>query len=96
MNVVGEPAAAEREVQLVADERAARRSPVQFTDASVGGVTDWAWDFGDGTTSTEQNPLHTYVANGKFTVKLTVTSPTRHQHPHPHRLRDASRRCPPR
>jgi FOG: PKD repeat len=50
--------------------------PVQFTDASVGGVTGWTWDFGDGTTSTEQNPLHTYTANGKYTVKLTVTSPT--------------------
>ncbi|MEP6625809.1 MAG: PKD domain-containing protein, partial [Acidimicrobiia bacterium] len=50
--------------------------PVQFTDASVGGVTGWAWDFGDGSTSAEQNPLHTYVGNGKYTVKLTVTSPT--------------------
>ncbi len=50
--------------------------PVQFTDASVGGVTGWAWDFGDGTTSTDQNPLHVYTANGKYTVKLTVTSPS--------------------
>jgi PKD repeat protein len=50
--------------------------PVQFTDASVGGVTGWAWDFGDGATSTEQNPAHTYVANGKYTVKLTVTGPS--------------------
>ena len=50
--------------------------PVQFTDGSVGGVTAWAWDFGDGATSTEQNPAHTYAANGKYTVKLTVTSPS--------------------
>ncbi len=50
--------------------------PVQFTDASVGGVTGWAWDFGDGSTSTEQNPQHTYLTNGSFTVKLTVTTPT--------------------
>ena len=49
--------------------------PVQFTDASVGGATGWAWDFGDGTTSTDQNPQHVYTANGKYTVKLTVTSP---------------------
>ena len=39
-------------------------------------MTGWAWDFGDGATSTEQNPAHTYVANGKYTVKLTVTSPS--------------------
>ncbi len=50
--------------------------PVQFTDASVGGVTAWAWDFGDGSTSTAPNPFHTYVANGRFTVKLTVTTAT--------------------
>jgi PKD repeat protein len=49
--------------------------PVQFTDASVGGATAWAWDFGDGATSTDQNPQHVYTANGKYTVKLTVTSP---------------------
>lgn len=49
--------------------------PVQFTDQSVGGVTAWAWDFGDGASSTEQSPAHTYAANGKYTVKLTVTSP---------------------
>jgi PKD repeat protein len=49
--------------------------PVQFTDASVGGATAWAWDFGDGSTSTEQSPAHTYAANGTYTVKLTVTGP---------------------
>ncbi len=47
---------------------------VQFTDASVGGVTAWAWDFGDGSTETVQNPTHVYAANGTYTVKLTVTS----------------------
>ena len=50
--------------------------PVQFTDGSVGGVTAWAWNFGDGTTSTEQSPSHTYAVNGAYTVKLTVTSPS--------------------
>ena len=50
--------------------------PVQFTDGSVGGVTAWAWEFGDGATSTEQSPAHTYTANGQYTVKLTVTSPS--------------------
>ncbi|MFK7848682.1 MAG: PKD domain-containing protein [Rhodothermales bacterium] len=47
-----------------------------FTDASVdsdGTVTDWAWDFGDGNSSTSQNPSHTYAANGTYSVMLTVT-----------------------
>ncbi len=35
-------------------------------------VTGWLWDFGDGTTSTEQNPTHAYAAAGEFTVTLTV------------------------
>lgn len=46
---------------------------VQFVDKSKGGVSAWLWDFGDGATSTEKNPVHQYNKNGKFTVKLTVT-----------------------
>ncbi len=49
---------------------------VAFTDASTGaGITSWAWDFGDGATSTEQNPTHTYTDVGKYSVSLIVTSP---------------------
>ena len=48
---------------------------VQFTDASTGTVTSYAWDFGDGNTSTEQNPSHTYLTAGNYTVNLTVTGP---------------------
>lgn len=43
---------------------------VQFTDESKGVPTSWLWDFGDGTTSTEQNPEHAYVDSGKYTVLL--------------------------
>jgi uncharacterized protein (TIGR03382 family) len=49
---------------------------VQFTDTSaepIGDLTAWAWDFGDGVTSVEQNPAHTYAAGGTYTVTLTVT-----------------------
>jgi PKD repeat protein/plastocyanin len=47
-----------------------------FTDGSTdgdGAVTAWSWTFGDGQTSTSQNPVHTYGANGAYTATLTVT-----------------------
>jgi hypothetical protein len=45
---------------------------VQFTDTSIGGVVVWAWDFGDGNTSSEQHPLHTYLVDGQYNVSLQV------------------------
>jgi len=47
---------------------------VQFTDTSTGSPTAWAWTFGDGGTSTTQNPQHTYAAPGLYTVNLTATN----------------------
>ncbi|RME28019.1 MAG: PKD domain-containing protein, partial [Candidatus Zixiibacteriota bacterium] len=48
---------------------------VTFTDASTAydGITSWNWDFGDGNSSTNQNPLHTFASAGNYTVTLTVT-----------------------
>jgi PKD repeat protein len=49
---------------------------VAFTDASTdpdGSIVAWAWDFGDGVTSADQNPTHPYAHNGAYTVVLTVT-----------------------
>jgi PKD repeat protein len=53
---------------------------VNFTDLSVPGgfsaladFTGWSWDFGDGSTSTSQNPTHVYNTPGQYTVSLTVT-----------------------
>jgi PKD repeat protein len=45
---------------------------VQFTDTTVGDVSIWSWRFGDGKTSAEQNPAHTYTEAGTFTVTLQV------------------------
>ncbi len=42
-----------------------------FTDLSVN-TTAWLWDFGDGNTSTDQHPVHTYATDGTFTVLLTA------------------------
>jgi PKD repeat protein len=47
---------------------------VLFQDTSTGTPTSWAWDFGDGATTTKQNPLHTYAVAGTYTVSLTVTN----------------------
>ena len=46
---------------------------VNFTDTSTGSITSRLWDFGDGSTSTLQNPSHTYSVAGTYTVRLTVT-----------------------
>jgi len=49
---------------------------IQFYDLStpVGSIDSWYWDFGDGATSTEQNPVHAYNINGYVDVCLTITS----------------------
>lgn len=47
---------------------------VNFTDLSTGGPTSWSWDFGDGNTSTSQNPVHNYTAAGTYDVSLTATN----------------------
>lgn len=49
---------------------------VQFTDLSTdldGQIEKWLWDFGDGSTTNEKNPIHTYSSEGDYTVKLSVT-----------------------
>ncbi len=49
---------------------------IQFTNdsRSTGQVIEWLWDFGDGTTSVEENPQHTYAVAGDYQVKLTVVN----------------------
>jgi len=49
-------------------------STFAFTDLSSGNPTSWLWNFGDGGTSTIQNPTHTYTSNGIYLVTLTITN----------------------
>ena len=59
----------------IAPERGQIEGEIQFTNASYGGSGNftYVWDFGDGTTSTEENPKHVYNEKGIFVVSLTIT-----------------------
>jgi PKD repeat protein len=67
---------------LVADfDGSPRRScgaplSVQLWDQSIGNPTSWQWSFGDGQSSTEQDPQHVYQTSGSFAVSLTVSDGT--------------------
>lgn len=47
---------------------------VKFNDTSTGSPASWNWDFGDRTSSTEQNPTHTYFSAGTYKVTLVVSN----------------------
>ena len=51
------------------------RRMVAFKDLTYGRVTSWKWDFGDGASSTEQHPIHTYEKAGEYVVVLYVDGP---------------------
>jgi hypothetical protein len=51
------------------------RRLVAFKDLSYGNITSWKWDFGDGTTSTEQHPIHQYQKPGDYVVILDIEGP---------------------
>ena len=64
------------EADFTADPTSGRNPlTVNFSDQSTGNVTSRSWSFGDGDTSTEQNPSHTYSKPGTYTVSLTVSGP---------------------
>ncbi|HLN95010.1 MAG TPA: gliding motility-associated C-terminal domain-containing protein, partial [Flavobacterium sp.] len=51
------------------------QDPIQFTNQATGDWESIAWDFGDGSFSTDENPIHTYVREAEYVVKQTVTYP---------------------
>ena len=70
VTVIDKPA-----VNFMANDSSSCQAPfnVQFTDLTLG-ATSWLWDFGDGNTSTQQNPTHQYSTVGNFTVSLTAST----------------------
>ncbi|MEI6124344.1 MAG: M4 family metallopeptidase [Bacteroidota bacterium] len=59
---------------FVANTTTSCTGTIGFTDQSTNLPIAWLWKFGDGQTSTLQNPTHTYAANGVYTVKLKATN----------------------
>jgi PKD repeat protein len=49
---------------------------VSFTNTSTSYADSWIWEFGDGNTSTDENPVHTYYSNGIFSVNLSISDGT--------------------
>ncbi len=47
-----------------------------FEDCSSGDPTSWSWTFGDGNTSTDENPTNTYATSGNFSVQLVTSNGT--------------------
>ncbi|HOY31349.1 MAG TPA: M4 family metallopeptidase [Bacteroidales bacterium] len=66
--------AAPPDANFVANVTSSCTGTINFTDQSTNTPASWLWNFGDGQTSTLQNPSHTYSTNGTFTVKLRVTN----------------------
>jgi len=66
-----EPIKAEWSFQVID----ANRRIIAFQDESYGEITSWLWDFNDGTTSTEQHPIHEFQRGGSLVITLTVKGP---------------------
>lgn len=60
--------------EAVADFSFSGQPTVNFTDLSVGLITNWEWNFNDGFVAYEQNPVHTFLSNGTYNVCLTASN----------------------
>mgnify|MGYP001267180224 CR=1 FL=1 len=74
--VVHHPPAGVCNALFIAHQPNPAHQTIDFTDQSTsnGTIGSWAWDFGDGHTSTEQNPSHTYAEPGTYLVCLIITN----------------------
>ncbi|WP_299223482.1 PKD domain-containing protein [uncultured Aquimarina sp.] len=55
-------------------EAATNCATVNFNSTTINNVNAYLWDFGDGTTATEQNPTHTYAGSGTYSITLTTSN----------------------
>ncbi len=67
MNVIDVP-----ETNFSAESTSSCDGTINFIDETLNVPSSWNWEFGDGLTSTEQNPIHTYTATGFYDVTLTT------------------------
>lgn len=74
MKLTMQPAAIPPVANFNASSTNSCSTTISFYDQSTNNPTSWLWDFGDGNTSTLQNPTHTYAGNGTYTVSLTATN----------------------
>jgi PKD repeat protein len=74
INVLYHPPVADFEADVAGAEGEAPLT-VTFTDQSTGEIESWDWNFGDGGTSTEQNPTHIYEYVGDYTARLIAKGP---------------------
>lgn len=51
-------------------------TPITFVNKTTGNAERWLWEFGDGTTSNDESPTHTFQEPGKYSVKLTAVNPS--------------------
>ncbi len=52
-----------------------KRRMVSFTDESIGEISTWNWDFGDGSSSDKQHPVHFFQKPGQYVVTLSIKGP---------------------
>ncbi len=56
------------------DDIVCGEEPIEFVDNTINAPTEWLWDFGNGETSSEQNPIYSYSESGVYTVTLIVSN----------------------
>jgi len=73
LQVIGDPGFLSDSIGFSTYGEYSIQDPIQFTNTATGAPLSISWDFGDGTFSTEENPIHSYVTAGQYTIIQTVT-----------------------
>ncbi|MEL6271418.1 MAG: PKD domain-containing protein [Chloroflexota bacterium] len=74
-DVPNDPVQNDPDAPVAAFDASENLGTVTFTNRSSGDITSYAWNFGDGNTSSSVSPVHAYTTTGTFTAQLTVTGP---------------------